>query len=259
MTSRNSTPYNIWARLFAWLFLAGIIALYLWPLTLLQAQEAVPVIAAPAEPTVSPQIMFALAVLGAIRIVMKAYNTYRNGYVVSTPITGMDGEKKLVPAPGWLSFVVWLLDAVVSVRPPWLSVASDGATIAALHPEIPAEKPSGGGNATAPLALLVFLAVSFLGSGCLGYRHARYSDNGELLEETRLRTPFLTKTTIEGLKTSTKQTRSTNGASSYVRTVGVSSADSQTDAAGIQAMESLLGRAILTGLNAAAPAPIPKP
>lgn len=247
---------SIGARLFAWVLLAAVIALALWPLSLLRAQEAVPVPSAPA-PAVQPEIVLVFAILGAVRIAMKAVSTYRNGYVVSTPSTGADGVPTLAVRSGVYAWAVWLFDAVLSYKPAGVSVAADPQTIAVLHPEqLATSKSARGGSA---LALALFVGLAFLGSGCLGYKHARYSDGGQMIEETRLRAPFLTKTTIEGLKTSTKQTHGTNGVGSYTRTVGVSSADNQTDSAGIQALEGLLGRAILSGLNAASPVPLPKP
>lgn len=240
--SQNPSKTGLVASLIPWLCALAIIVCLCGSC---RAADAVP-------GTVTPELTgqlweLALAVIGAWRILAKLFVTYRNGYVVATPEVVEHNQTQLVRRTGWFVWVTWFLDTLISIKPGGVSVAADRVTIQALHPDLPPPANTLGPRILTSLALL--LSVSFLGAGCLGYRHTRYSETGKPLEETRLNSPFLTKTTIEGLKTNTRQTTSTNGASTYSRQVGVSSADNAVDTAGVQALESLIGRAIMTGLG----------
>ena len=102
------------------------------------------------------------------------------------------------------------------------------------------------------LAGLSLLAVLCL-SACTSYRHERFSDAGQPIERTTLSSPFLTKTTLQDLKTRVTEKRGTN---SYTRSVGVEGVENKTDSEGVAALESLLGRLLMDGLKAAAPVPV---
>lgn len=192
------------------------------------------------------------ALIGAFRIVSKIWTTSTQGYVVSAAVANTDGSISLVPDRGWRVWIVWLFDLIFSVKPKTKSVASDRVTIAALH-----KAPPHSGEESVATAILLS-CVSFclfssavLTTGCLGYKHARYDPaSGNPIETTRISSPFLTKTSIEGLKSNTEDSRSTNGASKYRRVIGVTSAENKVDTEGVNALESLIGRAILTGLGA---------
>lgn len=92
------------------------------------------------------------------------------------------------------------------------------------------------------------IAISL--TGCTSYRHARFDPNtGAQVESTSLMAPFLTKTTIAGLKTRVTDAHTTDGAVKYTRSVGIDGIDAAVDAAGVQAVESLIGRALVESLR----------
>lgn len=102
------------------------------------------------------------------------------------------------------------------------------------------------------LPILIFLAAFTLG-GCTSYRHARFdAESGKPIEETSLRAPFLTKSTISGLKSRVSDKHGTNV---YTRTVGVETAESRTDAEGVDAMGRLVGTLLLQALQASGAGP----
>ena len=96
-------------------------------------------------------------------------------------------------------------------------------------------------HAVAYAAVLALIATT----GCTTYKHERWVE-GKPVERTVLYAPFLTKTAINGLKS-----RTTEKAGAYSRSVGVDSANAEVDTNGVQAVESLLGKALIQALNAA--------
>lgn len=104
--------------------------------------------------------------------------------------------------------------------------------------------------------IVSIICVSITVSACTSYTHSRFDpQSGNAIESTSLRAPWLTKTAIAGLKSRVSDKHATNGVSTYTRSIGVESVDSSVDAAGIQAIESLIGRALLEGLKTTAPVP----
>lgn len=97
------------------------------------------------------------------------------------------------------------------------------------------------------MLLIGLLALSPLLVGCTSYRHQRFSDTGQPIESTSLSAPFLTKTALQNLRTSTKEKRGTN---TYSRTVGLDGVEARVDAEGVDAVGATVGRLLIEGLKA---------
>lgn len=174
-----------------------------------------------------PRLTAACVVIGALRVPMKLAFTWLDHRAAG------DGENtavdRIVASPVY-GLVHFLVDALASVKLDRLTRPT--ATTA---------------------ALVVALGLSLFGTGCTSYRHERFTDAGQPIERTTLSAPFLTKTTLQDLKTRVSEKRGTN---TYTRTLGVESAENKTDSEGVAALESLLGRLLVDGLKAAAPVPV---
>jgi hypothetical protein len=87
--------------------------------------------------------------------------------------------------------------------------------------------------------------------GCASYKHERKVDvlTGATTETTSFRSPWLTKTTVEGLKSRVSDKADKNGARSYTRSIGVGSVANETDVEGLKALEALIGRSLLEALK----------
>lgn len=106
-------------------------------------------------------------------------------------------------------------------------------------------------NTTTKLAIIAISTAII--SGCASYSHTRNDPTtGKAIETTHLRAPWLTKTTIAGLKT---RVTDKHGTDVYSRTVGLETGTNSTDVEGIDALNRLIGNAVLSGLKSAAPIP----
>lgn len=138
-----------------------------------------------------------------------------------------------------------------------------GSTIASLVPPAPASAPENpparrngeAGRIHLPCLLLLggLSAALVLAAGCTSFRHERFSDAGQPIERTTLSAPWLTKTSLENLKSRTSEKRGTN---TYTRSLGLDAAEARTDAEGVAALQSLIGQALLQALKTAAPVPV---
>lgn len=100
--------------------------------------------------------------------------------------------------------------------------------------------------------LVIAIVVASAGAGCVSYRHTRADPgSGAPIETTVVRAPWLTKTTVEGLKSRTSEKRDKAGVTSYSRSIGLEAAKSETDVEGVKALESLLGSLLIRGLSVA--------
>jgi len=101
--------------------------------------------------------------------------------------------------------------------------------------------------------MLVLFFVGFYSTGCSSYRHTRSFDpaTGATSELTSFRAPWLSKTAIAGLKSRTTESHKTNSFN-YSRAVGVDTVTNETDVEGINALNALIGNALLQALKAGA-------
>ncbi len=97
------------------------------------------------------------------------------------------------------------------------------------------------------MLLVGLVGLSSLLVGCTSYRHQRFSDTGQPIESTSLSAPFLTKTALQNLKTSTKEKRGTN---TYSRTVGLDGVEARVDTEGVDAVGATVGRLLIEGIKA---------
>lgn len=98
-----------------------------------------------------------------------------------------------------------------------------------------------------PALLASLVAIT----GCASYTNTRSIDpkSSVVTETTKLRAPFLTKSTIEGLKAHVSDRTDKNGVHSYSKSIGLTNASSETDVEGIKALQSLIGSALLESLK----------
>lgn len=103
-------------------------------------------------------------------------------------------------------------------------------------------------------AMLLLALGGTFSAGCTSYRHERWDpESGKPIELTSVHAPWLTKTAIEGIKSKTTDKRGTN---IYSRTLGIDSANAQTDVEGVNALRGLLGDVLIQALSKTAPVPV---
>lgn len=102
-------------------------------------------------------------------------------------------------------------------------------------------------------ALLLAVLASLASTGCASYTNTRSIDpkTSVVTETTRLKAPFLTKSTIEGLKTHVSDRVDKNGVHSYSKSIGLTNASSETDVEGIKALQSLIATGLVEALKTA--------
>lgn len=91
--------------------------------------------------------------------------------------------------------------------------------------------------------------------GCASYTNIRSMDpkTSVVTETTRVRAPFLTKSTVEGLKTHVSDRVDKNGVHSYNKSLGLTNASNEADVEGIKAFQALIGQSLLEALKKTTP------
>lgn len=103
------------------------------------------------------------------------------------------------------------------------------------------------------------IIASLLGAqlflGCASYTNIRSMDpkTSVVTETTRVRAPFLTKSTVDGLKTHVSDRVDKNGVHSYNKSLGLTNASNEADVEGIKAFQALIGQSLLEALKKTTP------